>query len=326
LNEEIAIAWSRRPSNAVTRLAGRELMALSLRDLLQAATRENVLLLALHAPCSAAMAGFARAARECQAPLVYVRASGSAEDKGPEEARDDAAFADSAFKAAAEMRFFGPLALLKEAPRAGCSVSEAERVQREIDAGFTGVSIAPGDSRAEARDAALAAASVVQRELGLEIVARGGVAAAAELARQLRSRGSSPSAVRITGMEGEALQLAEELPGVALSTADESLAGSLLEMGLRLLVAAGPFLRALRRSAPSDLLQKLDEWADEKLATPEQSASKHQRLLRDLPEEVQEKLEALCCFEARELYERASARHTAKRLVSSIAAVHERET
>jgi hypothetical protein len=310
----------------VTRLAGRELMALSLRDLLNAAARENVLLVALHAPCSSAMAGFARAARECQAPLVYVRASGSAEDTGPEEARDDAAFTESAFNAAALARFFGPLALLKEAPRAGCSVSEATRVQREIDAGFTGLSVTPGDSQADARDAALAAASVVQRELGLEIAARGGARAAAELAQQLRSRGSSPSAVRITGLEGEALQLAQELPGVALSTADESLAATLLEKGLRLLVAAGPFLRALRRSAPAELLRKLDEWAGEKLATPEQSAAKHQRLLRDLPEEVQDKLEALCCFEARELYERASAQHTAKRLVSAIAAVHERET
>jgi hypothetical protein len=310
----------------VNRLAGRELMALSLRDLLQAATRENVLLLALHAPCPAAMAGFARAARECQAPLIFVRASGSAEDKGPEEPRDDAAFCDNAFRAAVEARFYGPLALLKEVPRAGCSVSEAERVQREIEAGFTGVSIAPGDSQAEARDAALAAASVVQRELGLEIVARGGAAAAAELARQLRSRGSSPSAVRITGMEGEALQLAGELQGVALSTADESLAGSLVAKGLRLLVASGPFLRALRRSAPADLLQKLDEWGDEKLATPEQAASRHQRLLRDMPPAVQDKLEALCCFEARELYEKAAAPQTAKRLVGAIAAAHERET
>jgi hypothetical protein len=326
LNEEIAIAWSRRPSNAVTRLAGRELMTLSLRDLLQAAVREKVLLLALHAPCSAAMAGFARAARECRAPLIFVRASGSAEDKGPEEARDDAAFTDSAFRAAAEARFFGPLALLKEAPRAGCSVSEAERVQREIDAGFTGVSVAPGDTQAEARDAALAATAVVQRELGLEIAARGGAAAAAELARQLRSRGSSPSAVRITGMEDEAGKLAAELPGVALSTADESLAATLLVKGLRLLVASGPFLRALRRSAPAELLQKLDEWADERLATPEQSAAKHQRLLRDLAPEIQDKLEALCCFEARELYGRAGALHTGRQLIGAIAAAHERET
>jgi hypothetical protein len=300
-------------------------MALSLRDLLAASSRENTLLVGLHAPCSAAMAGFARAARECLTPLLFVRASGSAEDKGPEEARDDAAFAESAFKAATEARFFGPLALLKEPPRAGCSVSEGERVQREIDAGFTGISVAPGDSQAEARDAALAAATVVQRELGLEIVARGGAGAAAELAQQLRSRGTTPSAVRITGMESEALQLAGELPGVTLSTADESLAASLLMSGLHLLVASGPFLRALRRAAPAELLQKLDEWEHEKFASPEQSASRHQRLLRDLPPEIQEKLEALCCFEARDLYERAGAQHTAKRLVSAMAAAHQQE-
>jgi hypothetical protein len=310
----------------VTRLAGRELMALSLRDLLKAAARENVLLLALHAPCPSAMAGFARAAREHQSHLIFVRASGSAEDKGPEETRDDASFTDGAFRAAVEARFFGPLALLKEAPRAGCSVSEGERVQREIDAGFTGIAVAPGDSQTEARDAALAAATVVQRELGLEIVARGGAGAAAELAQQLRSRGTMPSAVRITGMEGEALQLAGELPGVAFSSADESLAASLLGSGVQMLVASGPFLRALRRTAPAEVLQKLDEWADEKFATPEQAASKHQRLLRDLPADVQEKLEALCCFEARDLYERAGAGHTAKKLVAAIAAVHERES
>jgi hypothetical protein len=215
---------------------------------------------------------------------------------------------------------------MKEPPRAGSSVSEAERVQREIDAGFTGVAVSPADSQTEARDAALAAASVVQRELGLEIVARGGAAAAAELAKQLRSRGSSPSAVRITGMEGDAPRLGEELPGVALSTADESLAGMLVAKGLRMLVASGPFLRALRRSASREILEALDAWADERLATPEQSASRHQRLLRDLPQEAQDKLEALSCFEARELYERAGAQQTAKRLVRAIAAVHERET
>jgi hypothetical protein len=319
------VVWSRRPSNAVTRLAGRELLALSLRDLLRAATREKVLLLALHAPCPAAMAGFARAARECHAPLVLVRASGSAEDKGPEEARDDAAFVEAAFRAAVEARFLGPLSLLKEPPRAGCAVSEGERVQREVDAGFTGISVAPGISQAETRDAALAAASVVERELGLEIVARGGLKAAADLAEQLRSRGTPPSAVRITGLEAEARQLAGELPEVALSTADESLVESLLTQGLCMLVASGPFLRALRRSAPSDVLQKLDQWADEKVATPEQSASRHQRLLRDLDLEAQEKLEALSCFEARELYEKAGARHTAGRLISAIAAAHERE-
>jgi hypothetical protein len=172
----------------------------------------------------------------------------------------------------------------------------------------------------------LAAAAVVQRELGLEVVARGGAAAAAELALQLRSRGSGPSAVRITGMEADAPRLAKALPGVALSTADESLAAALPGNGLRLLVAAGPSLRALRRSAPAGILDVLDGWADEKLATPEQSASRHQRLLRDLPADVQEKLEALACFEARELYERASVKNTARRILAAIAAAHQRES
>lgn len=299
---------------------------LSLRDLLEAAARENLALVALHAPCAAAMAGVARAARECQAPLVLVRASGAAEDVGPEEARDDAAFCDSAFKAAMDARFFGPLALLKEPPRAGSAVGDNERVQREIDAGFTGVSIAPGGSAVAARDAALAATGVTQRELGLEIVARGGSSAATDLARQLRSRGTTPSAVRITGLEHEAEQIARDLPGVALSTADESLAESLTEKGLRMLVASAPFLRALRRAAPPEALATLDAWAAEKIATPEQSAARHQRLLRDLSPLAQDKLEALASFEARELYERTRTQGTAKRILSAIAAAHERES
>jgi hypothetical protein len=310
----------------VTRAFGRELLALSLRDLLEGAAKEGVPVIGLHASCAAAMAGIARAARECQAPLVLVRASGAAEDKGPEEPRDDAAFADSAFRQAIEAHFLGPLALLKEAPRAGSAVSDGERVQREIDAGFTGLSLAAGGSQSDARDAALAASAVVQRELGLEIAARGGPEAAAELARQLRSRGSSPSAVRITGMEADAPRLATELPGVALSTADESMASELSEKGIRFLVASGPFLRALRRSAPAEILRKLDEWAEEKVATPEQSASRHQRLLRDLPPGAQQKLEALSCFEARELYQRARAEKTSPLIVRAIAAAHEHET
>lgn len=297
-----------------------------MRDLLEAAEREKVALIALHAPCGAAMAGIARAARECQAPLILVRASGSADDVGPEEARDDAAFCDSAFKAALDARFFGPLALLKEAPRAGSSVSETDRVQREIDAGFTGVSIAPGGSAVDARDAALAATSVVQRELGLEIVARGGSSAAIDLAEQLRSRGTTPSAVRITGIEYEAGRIARDLPGVALSTADESLAASLVEKGLRMLVASAPFLRALQRAAPSDVLATLDAWAAEKIAAPEQSAARHQRLLRDLAPLAQDKLEALSSFEARELYERSATCGTAKRILAAIGAAHAKES
>jgi hypothetical protein len=304
-------------------LQGRELMVLTVRDLLLAAAKTSTSIVALHAPCAPAMAGFARAAREAQVPLVLVRASGNADEKGPEETRDDGAFAESAFNMVVEARWFGPFALLKEAPRAGCAVSEQERVQREIDVGFTGVSLAAGDSQSEVRDAALAASAVTQRELGLEIVARGGAKAAAELARQLKSRGANPSAVRVTGEEEEAGELAKEF---ALSTASEALAGRLSSMGLRMLVAAGPFVRALRRSAPAELLQKLEQFCEEKHASPEQAASRHQRLLRDLPEEVQQKLEALCCFEARELYERAHARGTSEKIVSAIAASHERET
>jgi hypothetical protein len=307
----------------VSRLQGRELMMLSLRDLLLAAEKLGTAVVALHAPCAAAMAGFARAAREAQAPLLLVRASGTAEEKGPEEARDDTAFAESAFRAAVEARWFGPLALLKEAPRAGCAVSEQERVQREIDAGFTGVSLAAGDSQSEVRNAALAATAACQRELGLEIVARGGAKAAAELARQLKSRGAGPSVVRVTGEEAEAAAIGHEF---ALSSASEALADKLGPSGVRMLVAAGPFVRALRRSAPAEVLHKLDQFCDEKHATPEQAASRHQRLLRDLPADVQEKLEALCCFEARELYERARARGTAASIVGAIAAAHERET
>src|SRR5437879_5405188 len=220
-----------------------------MRDLLAAAARGNVLLVALCAPAPAAMAGFARAARDAEAPLLLVRPSGAAEEKGPEEARDDAAFAESAFRAADELHFLGPMALLKDPPRAGSAVPDQERVQREIDAGFTSVSLAAADTQVEARDAALAATAVCQMELGLEVVPLGGAQAAAELARQLRSRGSQPSAVRITGLEDEAPALAQELEGTALSSATESLAGELGKLRVQQLVAAGPFLHALRRAA-----------------------------------------------------------------------------
>jgi hypothetical protein len=160
----------------------------------------------------------------------------------------------------------------------------------------------------------------------LEIVARGGSSAAIDLARQLRSRGTKPTAVRITGLEHEAEAIAQDLPDVALSTADESLAPSLTGKKLRMLVASSPFLRALHRSAPPDLLATLDAWAAEKIATPEQSAARHQRLLRDLPAQAEARLEALCSFEARELYERAGAKGTTKRILAAIAAAHERET
>jgi hypothetical protein len=290
---------------------------LSARDLLEAAAREQVPLVALVAPAPAAMAGFARAARDADGALLLVRPSGAAEEKGPEEARDDTAFVEAAFKAAEEVHFTGPMALLKEPPRAGSAVPDQERVQREIEAGFTGVAVAAVDSQEGARDAALAAAAVCQRELGLEVVPLGGAMAAAELARQLRSRGAPPSAVRLTGMEDQARDL-----GIAVSSETESLAPRLLEAGVRLLVAAGPFLRALRRAAPGPLWDKLQSWADEKGATLDQAAARHQRLLRDLPRDAQERLEALACFEALDLFGKARAAQSGGRLVSAIAAMH----
>src|SRR5205085_8183114 len=167
-----------RPSSAVSRLGARELLVLSMRDLLEAAAREHALLIAFTAPSAAAMAGFARAARDSGEPLLLVRPSGSADERGPEEARDDTAFAEAAFKAADDIHFGGPLALLKDPPRPGSAVPDAERVQREIDTGFTGVSLAASDSQADVRNTALAATAVCQMELGLEIVPMGGAQAA----------------------------------------------------------------------------------------------------------------------------------------------------
>ena len=294
-----------------------------MRDLLAAAAREKVLLVAFSAPSPAAMAGFARAARDADAPLLLVRPSGAAEEKGPEEARDDASFAEAAFKAAAEIGFRGPMALLKDPPRAGSSVPDRERVQREIEAGFTGVALAATDSQADSRDAALAATVVCQMELGLEVVALGGAAAAAELALQLKSRGATPSAVRITGLEDDAERLG--LSGTALSSATEALASRLSAIGIQELVAAGPFLHALRKSAPPELWAKLESWASEKGATLEQSAARHQRLLRDLPSAAADKLEALCCFAAQDLYSRVGALGTGTRLIGALAALHEKD-
>ena len=296
---------------------------LSARDLLAAAAREEVLLVAFYAPAPAAIAGFARAARDAEAPLVLVRPSGAAEEKGPQEARDDIAFADAVFRAAGDVGFRGPLALLKDPPRAGSAIPDAERVQREIEAGFTGVSITAADTQEDARDAALTATAVCQMELGLEIVPLGGARAAAELARQLRSRGAPPSAVRITGLEDEADALAADLRDIALSTAMESIALHLPPRGLRQLVASGPFLRALRRSVPREMWDQLQSWADENGATPEQAAARHQRMLRDLPAPIQSRLEALCCFEGLELLRATGCRATSARLIAAIAAAHE---
>src|SRR5438552_546438 len=94
--EQYQSAWTRRPSNAVARLGQRQLMVLSGHDLVQAARAEGSLLVALIGPAPAALLGFARAARDAGAPLVVLRPSGSLGEKGPEEARDDAAFVEAA--------------------------------------------------------------------------------------------------------------------------------------------------------------------------------------------------------------------------------------
>ena len=90
-------------------------------------------------------------------------------------------------------------------------------------------------------------------------------------------------------------------------------------------MASGPFLRALRRAVPAETWDALQSWSDESGATPEQSAARHQRVLRDLPADVQGRLEALCCFEALDLFRKASAQRTSARLIAAIAALHEGE-
>jgi hypothetical protein len=317
-------AWTRRPAAALARLAGRELLLLSARDLLLAAEEEGLLLVALLAPVPAASAGFARAARDSGVPLVLARPSGAADELGPEEARHDAAFVEAALRAADELRFGGPFALLKEPPRAGSAVPEGERIQREIDAGFTGVALATTpQSILAARDAALVVANVCQLELGLEIVPLGGSGdVAAELVRQLKSRGAPPSALRLLEPDPA---VAAELAPVAVTTTNESAPETLLEHGVRQLVAAGPFLRALQRSASRDTWDLLQRWADEHGATIEQAAARHQRQLRALPPAEAEKLEALCCYEAQELYGRAGVNKTAQRLVQRLSSMAHKE-
>jgi len=299
-------AWALRPANVMTRLGGRQLLVLSARDLLAAAAAEGTLLIALVAPAPAALAGFARAARDAGAPLIVLRPSGGSEEKGPEDARDDAAFVEAALRAAEEVAFGGPMALLKDPPRTGGAEREPDRVAREIDAGFTGLALAV--EGAISNDAVAAAAAVSTLELGLEVVPEGEPEAALEAVRTL---GAAASAVRLTGCE-------ERGGDVAVSTASEEAA--LGERGVRQLVASGPFLRALRRSAPPDLLQRLEAWAGERRTSLEAAAARYQRLLRDLPPAVQEKLEALACFEAAELYARAGVVGTAASLVAHLGA------
>src|SRR5256885_13784827 len=207
MSDAVQLVWSRRPAKAVARLGGRKLLISSARELLRAAAREDLMLVALAAPAPAAIAGFARAARDASAPLLLARPSGAADEKGPQEARDDAAFADAAFRIAGDLPFYGPLAPLKEPPRAGGAGPDSERIQREVESGFTGVSLAAADTQQDARNAALTASAVCQMELGLEIVPLGGARAASELARHVRSRAAPPSAVRFagTGDDAEAL-------------------------------------------------------------------------------------------------------------------------
>jgi hypothetical protein len=317
-------AWTRRPAAALARLAGRPLLLLSARDLLLAAQDEAVLLVALLAPVAAASAGFARAARDAGVPLLLARPSGAADELGPQEARDDAAFVEAALRAADELHFQGPFALLKEPPRAGSAVPEAERIQREVDAGFTGVALATTpESTPAARDGALVASNVCQLELGLEIVPLGGSRdVAAELVRQLKSRGAPPSALRLVEPDPG---VAAELAPVAITTTNESAPEQLEGQGVRQLIAAGPFLRALQRAASRETWDRLQGWADEHGATLEQAAARHQRVLRSLPKDEAEKLEALCCYEALELYGRARVRKTAQRLARRVAAMAQRE-
>ena len=113
--------------------------------------------------------------------------------------------------------------------------------------------------------------------------------------------------------------VASELAPVAISTTSEVAAEQLGRRGVRQLVAAGPFLRAL------PLLERLQGWADERGATLEQAAARHQRVLRKLPPADQEKLEALCCFEALELHARAGAAKTAPAVLQRIAALAQKE-
>jgi hypothetical protein len=320
-------AWTRRPTTAVARLAGRELLLLSSRDLLNAAKEEDAVLVAFAAPSASAMAGIAHAARDCDAPLLLLRPSGAAEEPGPQESRDDDWFIDMALRAALEVGFRGPMALLKEPPRAGCAVSARERVLREVQAGFTGLSVsARVDDPASVRDAALGAAEACQLELGLEVIPMGGgLLLGAEIAALVRARGAPPSALRLTGHEEEVLAFEEALEGVVASSASEALAEELGRRGVHQLVAAGPFLRALQRSSPPEVWSALQAYADEKGCTLEQAAASHQRLLRDLAPESQERLEALASFEAAEVFEAVGARGTGARLEARVASFVARE-
>jgi len=119
--------------------------------------------------------------------------------------------------------------------------------------------------------------------------------------------------------------VASELAPVAISTTSEVAAEQLGRRGVRQLVAAGPFLRALQQSVPRELLERLQGWADERGATLEQAAARHQRMLRELPPADEEKLEALCCFEALELHARVGAAKTSPAVLQRIATLAQKE-
>ena len=316
--DQYTAAWTRRPSSAVARLGQRRLLVLSAADLLAAAAAEGTLLVALVAPAVAALQGFARAARDAGAPLVVVRPSGAGGEKGPEEARDDAAFVEAAFRAAEEVGFTGPMALLKDPPPPGAAEAEVDRVAHEIDAGFTGLSLslAPGLLPAAA---AAAGKAVNALELGLELVPAGGSAEdAAVMSEALRSKGARASAVRLSGLEHHALRLRERLAPALISSASDGGPDALRALGVAQLVASAPFVRALKRAAPADLMEALLDLCKTRGSTLEQAASRLQRRLRDLPQAAQDKLEALASFEAAELFAKAGVVGSGAKLLARV--------
>jgi hypothetical protein len=134
----------------------------------------------------------------------------------------------------------------------------------------------------------------------------------------MRSRGARPSAVRLTGYESRAREFGEPLSSTAVSTAADGYPELLSPLGISQVVAGAPFLRALRRAAPTDVWETLLQHCKEKGASLEQAAAHHQRRLRDLPAAAQDKLEALACFEAAELFAKVSAVGSAARYLARI--------
>jgi hypothetical protein len=223
-------------------------------------------------------------------------------------------------RAADELHFLSPMALLKEPPRAGSPMPEEDRVFRELEAGFTGVALGVTEQEpGRVRQAAVAAAQVGLLELGLELVPEGGSPELAIVAlRELLDAGVLPSSVRLTGFEGRAAELGEAGRPLAITSANEADPGGLAKKGAQLLVATVPFLRAFRRAAPEGLRNRLLGWAREKGATMDQAVARHARLLRELPEADQDRLEAICWFEGLDLLEGMGAARTAERIAARI--------